>query len=147
MDMQVVYFLAAFSASIGDDAETTLGIRRAALLCRQLWRQRHHAPQQPGVLWGNLGHRRDMRLGNHEKVHRRPGMDVVECEDFLVFIDLAGRNLAGNDLAKKAVRIVHGGGMNETGRSRQITDYRALNDSGQAFALSAIYAGPRMSLG
>ena len=88
-----------------------------------------------------------MPFGHHEKVHRRPGMDVVECEDFLVFIDLAGRNLAGNDLAKKAVRIVHGGGMNETGRSRQITDYRALNDSGKAFALSAIYAAFGLSAG
>ena len=147
MDMQMVDLLPAFNPCVGDDAKAAVWIRVTPLLQGQSGRQRHHAPQQPGVLWGNLGHRRDMRLGNHEKVHRRPGMDVVECEDFLVFIDLAGRNLAGNDLAKKAVRIVHGEGMNETGRSRQITDYRALNDSGQAFALSAIYAAFGLSAG
>ena len=147
MDMQMVDLLPAFNPCVGDDAKAAVWVRVTPLLQGQPGRQRHHAPQQPGVLWGNLGHRRDMRLGNHEKVHWRPGMDVVECEDFLVFIDLAGRNLAGNDLAKKAVRIVHGEGMNETGRSRQITDYRALNDSGQVFALSGIYTASCVSAG
>jgi hypothetical protein len=50
-----------------------------------------------------------MRLGHHQKVHRRPGVDVMKGEDFFVFIDFAGRNLACNDFAKKAVGIVHGG--------------------------------------
>jgi hypothetical protein len=42
---------------------------------------------------------------------------------------------------------VHGEGMNETGRSRQITDYRALNGSGQVFALSGKYTASCVSAG
>jgi hypothetical protein len=35
-------------------------------------------------------------------------VDVVKGEDVLVLIDLPRRNLARDDLAEKAVRIVHG---------------------------------------
>jgi hypothetical protein len=41
-------------------------------------------------------------------MHGGPGMDVMKGEDFLVFIDLFRRNLACDDFAEKAVRIVHG---------------------------------------
>src|SRR6218665_3010786 len=36
------------------------------------------------------------------------GVDVVEGEDFFVFMDFLRRQRAGDDFAKKAVRIVHG---------------------------------------
>ncbi len=104
----MVDFLPAFKPCVGHDAKAAFRVRIAALLQCQIWRERHHAPQERRVLRGNLRHRRDMRLGNHEEVDRRPGVDIVESEDFLILIDLAGGNLTGNDLAKKAVRIVHG---------------------------------------
>ena len=49
-----------------------------------------------------------MQLGHHQKVHGRPRVDVMEGENFLVFIDFFRGNLACDDFAEKAVRIVHG---------------------------------------
>jgi len=70
------------------------------------------AAHQALVLGADLCHGRNVDLGHHEEVHGRPGVDVVEGEQVLVLVHLAGRDLAGNDLAKDAVGVVlsaHGG--------------------------------------
>ena len=44
-----------------------------------------------------------MQLGHHQKMHRRPRVDVMEGKDLVILVHLARRNLARNDLAEEAV--------------------------------------------
>ena len=64
--------------------------------------------EQACVLGCNLCHGGNMQLGHHQKVNRSPRADVVEDKNFLVFVDFFRGNLACDDFAEKAVRIVHG---------------------------------------
>jgi hypothetical protein len=45
-------------------------------------------------------------LGNHQEVHGRTRVNVMEGEQFLVFIDLARRNLPFGDAAENAMGVV-----------------------------------------
>lgn len=109
MQMKMVDFLPTFKPRVYHDAKTTVRIRIAALLQCQFWRQRHHAPKYSCVICGDLRHRRDMPLGDHQEVDRRPRFDVVKDEDLFIFIDSLRRDLTRGDFAEKAVRIVHCG--------------------------------------
>ncbi len=46
-------------------------------------------------------------LGDDEHMGRRLRIDVFKGVNLFVFVNFLGRNLAGNDLAKKAI-VVHG---------------------------------------
>jgi len=52
-----------------------------------------------------LGHRGDMGLGDDQKMDRRPGVDVMKRQKFIIFIDFFAGNFASNDLAKDAVGL------------------------------------------
>ena len=60
----------------------------------------HHG----GILRGDLRHRCNVGLGNHQEMGGRLGVDVVEGIDRLILIDLVGRNLPGGNLTKQAIR-------------------------------------------
>lgn len=96
-------FLAAFSASVGEDSKAALGIRAAALLKRKLGGQRHHPSEQSLVLGPHLSHRGNVLFRDHQKMNRRPRIDVVKGKQLIVFVDFAARNDASGDFAKKAV--------------------------------------------
>jgi len=89
MPVHVVDFLATLSPSIGHDAKATFGVRSCAFLKRQLRRQQHHAAQQTFVLRRGMRHRRNVQLGDDQKMHGRPRVDVVKREDVVVLVHLA----------------------------------------------------------
>ena len=60
------------------------------------------------VLERHIDHAGDVQLGDDQKMDGRPGVDVMEREDVLVFVHLARRNLARNDFAKNTVGVGHG---------------------------------------
>jgi hypothetical protein len=103
MQMQVMHFLPTLGPGVGHDPKSTLRVGPATLLQRQSGRQRHHPTDQRLVLWAKLRHGIDVRLGNHQKMHGCPRIDVVKSEYLLVFIDLATGNLTGRNLTKKAI--------------------------------------------
>ena len=120
MPVQVMHFLPAFSAGVGENAKTTLGVGLAALLQGQARRQRHHAPEQGFVLGAHLSHGSNVLARDHQKMHRCPRVDVVKGKNVFVFVDLAAGNLAGGNLAKNTVvggvhGLAHitGGGITE----------------------------------
>ena len=78
--MEMVHLLPAFGAGVDHDAEAALGIRAGSPLQRQLGRQRHDLPISAASSGVDLRHRRNVPLGHHHEMHRRPGMDVVEGE-------------------------------------------------------------------
>ncbi len=104
----MMYLLPALSSGIGNDTKAALGVRLATLLERELGGQYQHAPQQGLMLWPDLRHRRNVLLWDEQKMHRCPGVDVVESEDVSVFVDLAAGNRAASDFAENTVfRMAH----------------------------------------
>ena len=101
--VQVVHFLPTLCTRVEQDAETAFGIGVATFLHGQLGGQRHHAAHQIRMFGTHMRHRRNVQLGNDQKVHRRPGRDVVKGEDVVVLVNLARRDLARHDLAEDAV--------------------------------------------
>lgn len=106
MNVQMVHLLAALDTGVAHHAEPTLRIGVAAQFSGQAWRQHHHSAHEASVLWRQLRHRRNMQLGHHEKVHRRPRIDVMESENLLVLVDFLRGDFASNDFAEDAVGIV-----------------------------------------
>lgn len=106
MHMQVMHLLAPLITRVRQHSKSASGIRTAALLQCQLRRQHHHASHQTHVFSLQMRHRRDMQLGNHQKVNRCPRMDVVKRIEFIVLINEFGRYLSGHDFAEEAVRVM-----------------------------------------
>ncbi len=127
----MVNFLSTFKPRVYHDAKTTVWIWIATLLQCQFGRQSHHAPKHACIVCGDLCHRRDMPLGNHQEVDGSPRLDVMKSKNLFVFIDPLRGNLASDDFAEKAVRIVHCG-VNEIQVRTQ------LKTASDAQALSAI---------
>ncbi len=122
MPMQMVNLLPALGAGVGHQPKTTLRIGVHALLQGKLGGQQEHAPQKVLVLRAHLRHGGDVQLGDQQKMHRRPRVDVVESKNLFVFIDFFARYLAGNDFAKDAVGVgVHG----EFGVDRHVASHLA----------------------
>src|SRR5687768_5521135 len=62
----------------------------------------HHGADQPVVRRRQVVERRDVLLRDHQDVHRRLRVDVVEGEQLIVFVDLRRGNVTRNDLAEQA---------------------------------------------
>ena len=101
MHMQVLHFLTPVGPGIDQRAEA---VGHAQLL-HQPRRQTQHVPEQRVMLRTHIGQGRDVLLGNDQHMHRGPGVDVVEGEHLLVLVNLARRDLPGNDLAEDAIRV------------------------------------------
>ena len=73
-----------------------------------------------GPTWANLRHRRNMQLGDDQKMNRRPGVDVMKGKNLIVFIDLAAGDFACGYFAKNAVvgvaHVIQGRGWLVAGR-------------------------------
>ena len=103
MHVQVMHFLAPLGPVVDHDAETAVRVRVAPLLHCQLGGQGHHVAHEARMLGGQVHHRRDVQLGNDQKVNGRPGRNVVEGEYVLVFMHFARRDLARNDFAENTL--------------------------------------------
>ena len=63
------------------------------------------------MLSGQIGHAGEMRFGDDEKVHGRPGRNIVKGQQLLVFVHLAARDSTRRDFAKNTVMFGAFGGM------------------------------------
>ena len=110
MPMQMVNLLSALGTGVGNQPKTTLRVGVHTLLQGKLGGQQEHAPQKVLVLRAHLRHGGNVQLGDQQKMHWRPRVDVVEGEYLFVFVNLFARYLAGNDFAKDAVGVgMHSG--------------------------------------
>ncbi len=103
VEVQVVNFLTAVGAAVGNNAEPAIGAGATAVVGRNLWNKRHHATQPAGVGFGDVLHGRDMMFWNDQQMNRRCGVDVVKNQNFVVFEDLAGRNFTADDFTEQAL--------------------------------------------
>ena len=103
--MHVMDFLPPLGARVGDHPKTTLGVRPCAFLHRELGREHQQTPQQAGMFWSHMGHGHNVLLGDDEEMNGRPRVDVVKREQFVVFVNFTGRDLARHDFAKNAVGV------------------------------------------
>ena len=94
-----ICFLPADPAVVDDDTKAV----RTAVLFGQSPGHRQH-PAEHRLVFGSNGLQRvDVTLGHDQQVHRPRRIDVVKREDFVVFVDLARRNVSTRNLAKQAV--------------------------------------------
>ena len=98
--VQVVHFLTTLCSVVDHDSETTIRVGVATLLRSQLGRQSHHVAHQSGMLRGQMHHRRDVQLGDDQKMNGRPRRDVMEGEHMVVFMDFARGNFPAMILQK-----------------------------------------------
>ena len=112
MKVQVVDFLPTLSPGIAQEPEPPLWVWVAPLLQGQAWRQGDDAPKQRRMLGPDLRQRGNMNFWDDQKMHRRPGVNVVEGEYVLVLMNFFAGDQAGHDLAKQAIGVVcHGVAM------------------------------------
>ena len=90
----MVHFPPAFAAGVDHDTESAIGIRGCSPVPSPAWEPAPscdpagaHPRRRPGP-W------RGCASGNHQEVHGRTRVNVMEGEQLLVFIDLSRRNLA-----------------------------------------------------
>src|SRR4051812_41707755 len=101
--MYMIHLLMPHRPRVDDAAKALAGAR----FTREPARDRKHLSERRDMGRLRLVQRRDVHLGNDEKVHRRLRADVVEGDDVVVVMDFPGWNLAPDDLAKNAIRVVH----------------------------------------
>src|SRR5690606_2694346 len=81
-------------------------VTRQALLRSQAFAGEHEPPGERRVAVRELVERSEMPLRDHERMKRRLRTNVLERDDLVILVELLGRNVAGDDLAEQAVRIV-----------------------------------------
>ena len=90
MNMQVRNFLTAVAAGVDHRSETVFA---AGLFCKN----RHkidHFTQQCRIFGSGVGQRLNVLFGNDQKMHGGLGVNVIEGDDVIVFLNLAGGNIA-----------------------------------------------------
>ena len=95
--MEVHDGLAGVDALVGDDAETVL----QALGLGDLLDGVSHGAH--GLGRHVVGDVTVMLLGNHERVDRRLGVKVVECDDLVVLVNDGRGDLVVGDFAENAI--------------------------------------------
>ena len=66
-----------------------------------------HLAQQQIVVGAHVVQRRDVFLRYNQHVNRRLRVDIFESQNLVIFVHSRRRDLAGDDLAKQAVRHPH----------------------------------------
>jgi hypothetical protein len=106
MHMQMVHLLTPVLAGVDHNSKAPLWVGECTLLQGQLTRFDHDFAHDGLMRWAQLGHRRDVGFGDHQKMDRRPWFDVVKGQNVLVFMNFSGRNLTRNNFAKDAILVV-----------------------------------------
>ena len=99
----MIDFLTAVTASVDDDAETVDG----TFLHGQLSSQPKHFTQKSVVLRLGVSQRLNVLLGNDQEVHGSLRMDVLEGQNFIIYINFGCRNFATGDAAELAIVKLH----------------------------------------
>lgn len=99
MHMKVIHRLPAIRPRIHHQPIPVVEVVRL----RNLTRRRQHLPEQPRILRQRMRMRGNVPLGDHQHMHWRLGTDVRKGERLLCFVQTFGRDLARDNLAKKAV--------------------------------------------
>lgn len=100
MHMEMKHTLAAMGSGVNDDTVPGLG---NPLQFRDLTANQQQPPEQLSIRIVQLRHRDDMCSGNDERMDRRLGVDIVECDHQIVLIDECGRNSPRDNFAKETV--------------------------------------------
>ena len=69
-----------------------------------LGRLEEEVPQEGLIFWQGLADSGDRLFGNHQDMHRGLGLDIVQCQNLIVFIGDFGGDLAGDDAFEEGHR-------------------------------------------
>lgn len=98
--MKMLDGLPRMVSTVGDDAEA---ISRKPLLCGDLSNDFEHMGNRSGIICIHMSGGWNMLLGNHQDMHGRLGIDIVEGQNAIVFIDLFRGDFSSDDFTKQAV--------------------------------------------
>ena len=100
MEMKMKHAMAAMYTGIDDEAVP--GIGDPLLFCDRIT-DGHQPTEERDIRILKFGHRDHMFSGNNERMCRRLGIDIVERDHHIVFIDERSGNGPGDDFAKEAL--------------------------------------------
>ena len=103
VEMEVVDFLAALGARVGQQTETAVRARIASVSQCNFRCKSHYSTQPAGILVGHILKGHNMMLGHHQEVDRCSRLDVVENHAIIVLMNNLGGNLAPDDFAENTV--------------------------------------------
>src|SRR5882672_7297819 len=103
MHVDMIHLLMPHPAVVDDGAEA---LGRAGFAGKAPGDDEHLAERRL-VAGLRIVERGDVRFGHEQDVHRRLRTDVVEGDHLVVFVDFFRRDLAADDFAKNAIRLVH----------------------------------------
>jgi hypothetical protein len=95
----MIHLLPRHSSGVDNGAKASL----AALIPGKAGAHRQEPPQHRLVLRPNLGQGFNVDLGNHQKMHGRRRMEIVEGQHLVVLVQLADGNFSPSDTAENAV--------------------------------------------
>ena len=98
MDVEMVDGLTAVRAGVDDQAVAVGEVFGAGDFAGYL----QEMAEDGFILWGRVGVAGDVIAGDDEDVRWRFGIDVVESEGSVVFVDLGGRDFSRSDFAEEA---------------------------------------------
>ena len=90
--------LAAVLAHIGDDAVTAITAQFLAQLCNGC----KDMSQQRGILLRQHSGRVNVFFGNDQKMHRGLRVNVIECQQLVIFVQFAVCGIVKSELDKNA---------------------------------------------
>lgn len=104
MEVQMLHRLCAIAATVGNHAETALC---DALLFGDDLDSLHHGGSDAGLIPCQFQNIRHVLFRYDQHMHRRLRVDIAEGVYMLILIDLRGRDIAGDDLAKQTTHRIH----------------------------------------
>jgi hypothetical protein len=96
-------FLPTFYSSIDDYAKAALITGGTAVFLGQLGCQGHHSTQPLSIISLNIEQGGNVVLGHDQQMQGCRRVYIMEGDEFVIFINFFGRNLATGDLTEKAI--------------------------------------------
>jgi hypothetical protein len=103
MTVEVIHGLTAVGFAVDHKAGAFFG---AALPGRQFLGLKKKPPQQSLVFAPGFHYVPDVPFGDNKKMHRRLGRNIMEGQEFIVFVDFFGRNFSRRNFTENTAAHV-----------------------------------------
>lgn len=101
--MEVVDFLAALGARVGQQTETAVRARIASVSQCNFRCKSHYSTQPAGIFVSDILEGHNMVLGYHQEMDGRSRLNIVEYHAIIVLMNDFGWNFSPNDFAENTV--------------------------------------------
>ena len=103
VEMEVVDFLAALGARVGQQTETAVRARVATVSKSNFRCKNHYSTQPAGIFLGYVLKGDDMMSGHDKQMDGCSRMDIMKNNAIMILVDNLGRDFTLDDFAENAV--------------------------------------------